>query len=577
MQRIIQILKSVFVEVVLVFLYILLINNYLGNANRTLNADGVGYYEYLPSLFIHHDMYRKDVTSATDTSLYHRISSYAFYVDYEDFKVNKYPCGTAVLESPFFLFTHMIVPNEGNYEDGYQRPYQLAVFYAALFYLFLTLVFMAGLLKMYGIRRPIIIATQFLMVFSTGVLHYANDEAGFSHIYSLFAITAFSYYTKAYFSTKLRKQFFLASVFLGLIVILRQVNIIVLLIVPFLAGSFSELKMGLKVFKDFKAVLQSLLIFFGIFSIQAGLWYAQTGHFLVYSYQGEGFNFLSPEIFNVLFSYRKGLFIYSPILFISLYGLVVLIIKKQYYLVITWALFFTVLTYILASWHSWFYGCSYGQRPYIDFYALFFLLLAFLLNETHNILRFTILILSFVTIPINIIQTYQYKSFILEWTWMDKKKYWDVFLKTSDKFKGYVWKKTFYMPYLDELARYDLGDILINENSPKLIFELNTDTLSEINKLEIIQVKLKNVFNEDADSRMIVNLVNNESNATYYWHAVPFIHLNEGTFGDYNEGMYNFQFKPITGDLSMTIKITFEPVGLKTKLDDVKVLLLRKK
>jgi len=577
MRQVIQILKNVAAEIIIIFLYILLLNNYLGNTNKTLNADGVGYYEYLPSLFIHKDMFRKDVSSDSDTSLYQRISKHAFYVDYEEFKVNKYPCGTAVLEAPFFLLTYLATPSTGNYSDGYQRPYQLAVFYAALFYLFLALLFLSGLLQMYNIRKPIIIVSQLLMVFSTGVLHYASQEAGFSHVFSLFAITAFSYFTKAYFTTRLRKQFFLASVFLGLIVILRQINIVVLLFVPFLAGSLSNLKSGMSIFKDFKAVSISLLIFFSIFSIQAGLWYAQTGQFLVYSYQGEGFNFLRPEIFNVLFSYRKGLFVYSPILFISFFGLIILLIKKRYYLVFSWVFFFTVLTYLLASWHSWYYGCSYGQRPYIDYYAIFFILLAIMLNETRGIVRWGILLFSFVTIPINIIQTYQYKSFILEWTWMDKKKYWDVFLKTSDKFKGYVWKKTFYMPYLDELATYDLGNIPVTEDSLKLIFELNTDTLSEINKLEIIQVKLKNDFNKDADSRMIVNIVHNENNATYYWHAVPFIHLNEGTFGNYNEGMYNFQFKPIIDGPGMTIEITFEPAGLKTKLDDVKVLLLRKK
>lgn len=57
---ILHFIKSVIVEVFIIFLFILLINNYLKNSETTIRADGVGYYDYLPSLFIHHDLARKD-------------------------------------------------------------------------------------------------------------------------------------------------------------------------------------------------------------------------------------------------------------------------------------------------------------------------------------------------------------------------------------------------------------------------------------------------------------------------------------------------------------------------------------
>jgi len=113
MDKLIHIIKGIIVELIIVFLFIFLINNYLGNVEKTMKADGVGYYDYLPSTFIHHDILRKNFTVEQDPSLYNRISKYDWYVNYKGFKVNKYACGTAVLESPFFFYTYLTTPLAG--------------------------------------------------------------------------------------------------------------------------------------------------------------------------------------------------------------------------------------------------------------------------------------------------------------------------------------------------------------------------------------------------------------------------------------------------------------------------------
>ncbi|MFA5417123.1 MAG: hypothetical protein WC341_01565 [Bacteroidales bacterium] len=577
MGKMIKIIKNNAIEILIIFLYILLINNYLGNTDKTLNADGEGYYEYLPSLFIHHDIFRKNSTAEQDPTLYERISKYGFYVNYQNFKVNKYPCGTAVLEAPFFFYTYLTTPLAGDENDGYQLPFQRTVFHAAIFYLFLSLLFLARILKLYDVRKSIIVIIQLLVVFSTGVLHYANYEAGFSHIYSMFAITAFVYFSKTYFINRQRKDFLFASLFLGLILILRQVNVVIILFIPFLAGSFAELKAGLSIFKDLRTVLFSLLIILGLFSIQSFFWYAQTGHFLVYSYQGEGFNFLEPEIVNVLFSYRKGLFIYTPILIISLFGLLYLVYKRQYYLVVTWLLFFSILTYLLSSWHSWFYGCSYGQRPYIDYYIIFFILLAIFMDRINHIFRVLIILISLATIPINIIQTYQYKSFIMHWILMDEIKYWDIFLKTSDKYRGLVWKKTYNLDYLTETAGYDLGDMKIEKDTDKVIFKINSDTLEDLDNVKIIRLQMDNHFYEQNNSRIILSIKDILNNKSYYWHSTPFIVFKEGKFGEWQTGLYNYEFNPIPDSISKNLQIQIEAVGGENDLKNVRVSFLRKK
>ena len=101
MSKLLSFFKNIFWELVVVFFLILTFNNYLGNDKETIDADGIGYYDYLPSVFMYHDIDRKDKPVSMDSSFYNRIISKGVYIDYKGYKLNKYPCGTAVLISPF--------------------------------------------------------------------------------------------------------------------------------------------------------------------------------------------------------------------------------------------------------------------------------------------------------------------------------------------------------------------------------------------------------------------------------------------------------------------------------------------
>ena len=239
MTKVLSVLKSIRVEFLIVFIFVLTVQNFVG---KTITGDGVGYYEYLPSIFIHHDINRHQLPESGLKDFEKRVKPFGVYVDYYGHKVDKYPCGTALLQSPFFLFVRGTHDLQGNAGDGYQTPFHWAIFFAAIFYLFLALIFLKKLLELYGIKRTTIILTQFLMVFATSVTQYASSNAAFSHVYSLFAITAFLYFGKQYFERVNLKSFVWACFFLGLIVILRQVNVIILLFVPFLARGNRKIK-----------------------------------------------------------------------------------------------------------------------------------------------------------------------------------------------------------------------------------------------------------------------------------------------------------------------------------------------
>lgn len=155
----------------------------------------------------------------------------------------------------------------------------------------------------------------------------------------------------------------------------------------------------------------------------------QTGNFIVESYPGETFNFSTPEIFNILLSYKKGLFVYTPLIFASLL-LIITGIKlwhKRFIFLIT----FSVFTYVTASWWCWYYGGGFSGRPFIDIYPLIIISILVLISEFSLMRQRLTLCLTIPFIFVNQIMAYQYSHLIMDGGQMDKNKYWDIFLETD--------------------------------------------------------------------------------------------------------------------------------------------------
>jgi hypothetical protein len=117
-------------------------------------------------------------------------------------------------------------------------------------------------------------------------------------------------------------------------------------------------------------LLLALLVFAGVVSLQLCYWKLVTGHLVVFSYQGESFNFASPQIINVLFSVRKGLFFWAPLLLTVVPGLWYVRKRAPEYL-LPMLIFLPLNVYVISSWHSWFYGGSFGHRAFIESLPLF--------------------------------------------------------------------------------------------------------------------------------------------------------------------------------------------------------------
>ncbi|MGN6647237.1 MAG: hypothetical protein ACTHJT_11985 [Cytophaga sp.] len=572
-----KIVREFYLECILILLLLITIQQCIGFPERTIFSDGEGYYEYLPATFIHHDINRRNKNVTEYPGQYERINNLGNYIDYEAYKVNKYQVGTAVLQTPFFLYAYSTTQLNNTREDGYQQSFHNAMRVSAFFYLFLGLYFFKKFLELYEIKKPLILLSQFLLIFSTSIINYINVEAAFSHVYSLFAVTVFLYLVKSFYIQKRTCDLLLAAACFGLILLIRQVNGLILFSLPFLAGSWANFKdTTIALVRKPLLLVYAVLIIFAVFFIQCYYWYLQTGAFFIYSYGEEAFNFLTPRFIKILFSYRKGLFVYTPVLFICLAGVFYFLKEKKQYLFFTWLFFFTIITFVFSSWWSWVYGCSYGMRVYIEFYPFFLLPFVLMLQKVSLPVKITMITLALITVPINIIQTYQYKNYILHWIDMNKEDYWKIFLKTDKRYEGILFQNKIDTSYA-VVKEIRIPDQQMQAYSSGEFYRISSTEIPDFDKTAYIQVMIDNAYQEADSSSVILTINDTLEKKNYFWVQKNLIHFAKGKFNTQQTGYYNFETeamelprKPLMIGLEM--RTSDRPVKLK----NIRILFYRK-
>jgi len=401
-----------------------------------VKTDGKGYYAYLPAVFICKDLNFGFFDQIEKEKYYDKFTFYDYRSSANGKLISKYYCGTAVAEMPFFLVAHGLSSVVGNDTDGYSKWYMIFVNISVLFYLLIGLLFLNSTLKLFEIsdlHRAIVLLT---CVFGTNLFFYIVGESSTSHAFSFGFISMFVYYSKQYFRSFRGRDFLISSLLLGMIVLIRPVNGLIIFILPFLAGDFESLKIGFKsVFKQYKYLIFGGVGFLAIVSIQLIIYKISTGDFFVYAYAEEGFIFSEPHFFDILFSYRKGLFLYTPIYLISFVGLFYLW-KKSRFQVISWLGFFMLITYVFSSWWMWYYGGSFSSRVYVEFLPVFMLILGLALKGIkRKLVRIPFLSTILALILICQIQIFQYRYYKIHWSEMTKEMYWDSFLRVDQILK----------------------------------------------------------------------------------------------------------------------------------------------
>lgn len=420
------------------------------NPESVIDWDVKSYYAYLPAFFIHNDLSLNFIE--TNPEEYGKW--YWPATTPTGGKCIVTSMGLSVLYAPFFLIGHLAAHLGGFNTEGYSEPYAFALHFSALFYLIIGLFFLRKLLLNYFNQLTTFI-TLLLVFFGTNLFYYTAYSATMSHSYGFALIAVFIYLVNKWHEKQSIRYTILIGLLAGLIALIRPTNILVLLILFFWnVSSFRDLGLRVKFFlRNYRLVILMAVLFFLVWFPQFLYWKSVAGRFLYFSYEGLDSNFYwgNPQIRNTLVSFRKGWWIYTPIMFVASLSIALMYTRFK-------ALFLTVLVFLIAniyvqsSWWCWWFGGSFGHRAFIDSYALMAfplaVLIAFLLNKGIKGLPF-LAILGLLA-AYNLFQIKQMRHQTLHYYWMSKKGYFQQFLKVRTT-KGY-WE-TIPLPDFDKARR----------------------------------------------------------------------------------------------------------------------------
>ncbi|OIP01700.1 MAG: hypothetical protein AUJ98_03650 [Bacteroidetes bacterium CG2_30_33_31] len=397
---------------------------------RIIAADGRGYYSYLPAIFIYHDLNFNFFNSVECKVLSYK-DQYNYLTYNSGAIINKYYCGVAVLESPFFLMGHAASYLFDKPMNGYSKLYFKFIHIGGWIYFAFGLWFLSQFLASYGFKETLICLVLLITVFGTNLFYYSVHESGLSHVFSFFLFSVFIYFTRIFFSKKPKWLVVFIPALLGLIILVRPANGLVLLAIPFIAGSKSVFLNGFRfLLSNYKRLIVGILIAAFIVSIQLIMYKIASGKFFLYSYGNETFVFSKFNLINFLFSYKKGLFLYTPVYLFMLFGFISLW-KKSRFQFYTGLSFIILVFYVLSSWWNWWYGGSFSSRVMVEYLPFFaFLLTSALANIKPKSIKIAYISILIIFSYFCQIQTYQYYKGTIHWDSMTKEKYWDVFMKT---------------------------------------------------------------------------------------------------------------------------------------------------
>lgn len=404
-----------------------------------LSWDVFGYYLYLPAQFIYHDIGISD-TSWFYKSLetYHQTPGvYQLYPAADGMYLIKYSIGLSLLYSPFFFIAHFYALLSGYPADGFSAPYQYVMVSCALFYTLIGLVFLRKIL-LYYFSDKLTSVLMVIIVLGTNYLNNTTIGGLMSHnfMFTLFAV--FLWYTIKWCDTGKFKFLIFIAISGGLILISRP-NEAVCLIIPLLWGvkDLETLKQKfIFLIRNKYKLLFAFIILIFVISPQLIYWKVVTGSFITYTYQnpGEGLDFFNPHTIDFLFSFRKGWFVYTPVIVFAFVGLYFLFKRKKEIFLAT-IIYLLLSIYLVSSWTCWWYaGGCYSQRAIMSTYIILALPFGFLIQEIIKKkwwIRLTFFIIVSLLVCLNIFQFWQFHKGIINHDRMTRPYYFYVFGRTS--------------------------------------------------------------------------------------------------------------------------------------------------
>ena len=281
-------------------------------------SDARSYYVYLPSVIIDGDLdFSNQIQALKEPLLLEEQEPGSF-------ALNKYPIGMALTLLPIFLIAHTLsvvvhtlIGQAWLTPNGYSFLYQfLAV--DMVMATWVTIMIMIDRIVVRHFRVDSRFAFTAILVYWIGshYLYYFFREPLMVHIVSTFWVVIVIYFCQEAISQIQWYHYPFLTFGLSMAVICRPTNIAIL--APVNVHPLSAIFRYSKSPKMMWGLSLSVLGLLPVF-IQMLNWRIMSGQYLYYSYQNEGFNWTRPMLLQTLFSFRHGLFFWSPIVLFAVW------------------------------------------------------------------------------------------------------------------------------------------------------------------------------------------------------------------------------------------------------------------
>lgn len=279
--------------------------------------------------------------------------------------INFAPIGSAVLWAPFYALAHAAVVNglARGPVDGFSNAYAAAVSYgSALLGALGFWILFRVLRQRFEVTESLALSAVLLAWFGTPALYYMTLAPAFSHAPALFAISVFLALWLRARERDRGSDWIWVGASLGLAALVReQAGLFIVLpatdlLLLFVRKRFQE---------SFAAFASMTLAAAVVFSPQFLAYRAINGSFGPTKLVTRKMDYASPHALDVLFNPEHGLFFWTPLLVISLWGFLKL--SREWKLTgVLVTLGFASQVYVNGAVLSWHQAGAFGSRRFVD-------------------------------------------------------------------------------------------------------------------------------------------------------------------------------------------------------------------
>lgn len=389
-----RVLLSVLCLLQVAFLAGVMIVRHQSSTGHLIGSDGIFYYEYLPSIFVDHDLdFSNQRALLKSEGVQYPWHHPWLQPNAQGMSPTPFTVGWALLTAPFFLLAQalalLVGPAFGLRQDGYGLLAEgLASFGAALYGCIGCWLVYRTLARWWS--DALAALTALLLLLLTNLAYYIVVQPTMSHAVGVFSIAAALHAAVRWIGTPAGaagpgspahppepSAWWQFGLWAGVAILVRPQWLLAVV------GLYAWL---LLVRHPITALFRAAIVTIAVALIQSWIWYRISGQPFSVP-QGDGFlKYANPELLAVLFSLRHGLITWHPLYGVALIGLVLGALRAApaprqalRLLCIVSIGVFIAEWYVNAIVNDWWAANSFGHRRFIDLLPLLAPGLAFVL------------------------------------------------------------------------------------------------------------------------------------------------------------------------------------------------------